>query len=249
MQLVVDTHTHTVASGHAYSTILENGKAAKDNNIKIICNTDHGPQMPGAAHYWNLVNQGVLPRVIDQVGVLRGVEANILCSDELLDVPINILMNLDWVNASFHEPTFVPQNYKQHTKYLLKIIESKQVDALAHLGNPNFDFDFDIVLEAAAAAKVAIEINNSTLLGISRKGSVPRCYEIIKLAVKYGNYITTGSDAHFCQQIGKFSEIRRLLQKIEFDQSKIITSSTDNFLDFLKIRGKLDLVKDLQCKL
>ncbi len=29
MKIVVDSHTHTLASGHAYSTIIENAKAAK----------------------------------------------------------------------------------------------------------------------------------------------------------------------------------------------------------------------------
>ena len=30
MKIIADTHTHTVASGHAYSTITENARAARE---------------------------------------------------------------------------------------------------------------------------------------------------------------------------------------------------------------------------
>lgn len=48
MDIVVDSHTHTIASGHAYSTILENALAAKNKGLKLLCTTDHAPEMPGA---------------------------------------------------------------------------------------------------------------------------------------------------------------------------------------------------------
>lgn len=43
MDIVVDSHTHTIASGHAYSTILENALAAKNKGLKLLCTTDHAP--------------------------------------------------------------------------------------------------------------------------------------------------------------------------------------------------------------
>jgi putative hydrolase len=57
LNLVEDTHTHTLASGHAYSTIIENAREAGMNGMEAIAMTDHGPAMPGAAsllHFWNL---------------------------------------------------------------------------------------------------------------------------------------------------------------------------------------------------
>ena len=35
MKLIIDTHTHTISSGHAYSTIEEMARGAKDNGIQI----------------------------------------------------------------------------------------------------------------------------------------------------------------------------------------------------------------------
>lgn len=48
MNVVVDTHTHTLASGHAYSTIIENAQSAQNKGLKLLCTTDHAPEMPGA---------------------------------------------------------------------------------------------------------------------------------------------------------------------------------------------------------
>lgn len=44
-----DLHTHTIASGHAFGTIWENARAAKDKGISVLAITDHGPSVPGSA--------------------------------------------------------------------------------------------------------------------------------------------------------------------------------------------------------
>ena len=47
----IDTHTHTVSSGHAYSTVTENAKYAASIGLEIIGMTDHAPKMPGSCGY------------------------------------------------------------------------------------------------------------------------------------------------------------------------------------------------------
>ena len=42
----IDTHTHTVVSGHAWSTLTENVNSARQKGLKGICLTEHGPDMP-----------------------------------------------------------------------------------------------------------------------------------------------------------------------------------------------------------
>lgn len=39
----VDTHTHTILSGHAWSTLSENCRAAREKGMKGLCLTEHGP--------------------------------------------------------------------------------------------------------------------------------------------------------------------------------------------------------------
>ncbi|WP_019275807.1 phosphatase [Vibrio coralliilyticus] len=238
MKLVVDTHTHTYASGHAYSTLIENAKLAKEHGLEMFCTTDHAESMPGAPHYWFFSNQRVLPRFIEGVAVIRGVESNILNTKGEVDIHPSTDKNLDWAIASFHEPVFRPSSKEEHTEALINTIRGGRVDALGHLGNPNFDFDFESVLTCAREHNVAIEINNTTLKGNSRVGSVERCHEIVQIGKKLGVYFTTGSDAHFCQDVGNLSLVSDLMDDVGIDSARVITYSARQFLDFLELRGR-----------
>jgi len=243
MKLVIDTHTHTYASGHAYSTLIENARLAKENGLEVLCTTDHAESMPGAPHYWFFSNQRVLPRFLEGVAVIRGVESNILNIEGEVDIHPTTDRNLDWVIASFHEPVFRPANKETHTQALINVIEGGRVDALGHLGNPNFDFDFEVVLAEAKKHNVAIEINNTTLRGNSRVGSVERCYEIAKIGKELGVYFTTGSDAHFCHDVGNLELASKLLDEIGIASEKVITHSSRQFLDFLALRGRAPIAE------
>ncbi|MBW3695644.1 phosphatase [Vibrio sp. T187] len=238
MKLQVDTHTHTYASGHAYSTLIENAQQAKQNGLTMFCTTDHSESMPGAPHYWFFSNQRVLPRFIEDIAIIRGVESNLMNRDGEIDIHPSVDRNLDLVIASFHEPVFRPADVASHTEALLNVIKGGRVDALGHLGNPNFDFDFESVISCAQEHNVAIEINNTTLKGNSRVGSVDRCYEIAAIAKKVGAYITTGSDAHFCQDVGRLNLVSDLLDEVGIDSSKVITHTPQQFLSFLQVRGR-----------
>ncbi len=238
MKLSVDTHTHTYASGHAYSTLIENAQAAKECGLAMFCTTDHSESMPGAPHYWFFSNQKILPRFIHDVAVLRGVEANIVNTAGDIDLPESVDRRLDWMIASFHEPVFTPSDSKTHTQALLNVIKSGRVDALGHLGNPNFDFDFEAVLTCAAEHNVAIEVNNTSLRGNSRVGSVERCEAIVQLGHQLGVFFTTGSDAHYRDDIGNLALASELLAKVGVDEAKVITHSPRQFLDFIELRGR-----------
>ncbi|NOH34662.1 phosphatase [Vibrio chagasii] len=241
MDLKVDTHTHTYASGHAYSTLIENAKSAKQNGLAMFCTTDHSESMPGAPHYWFFSNQRVLPRFIEGVAIIRGVESNIMNTQGEIDIHPSVDKNLDWVIASFHEPVFRPSDSAAHTEALLNVIKGGRVDALGHLGNPNFDFDFEAVIQCAVEHNVAIEINNTTLKGNSRVGSVDRCYEIARIAKAKGAFITSGSDAHFCNDVGGLDLVATLLDEVGIDSNKVITHSPQQFLSFLALRGRNEI--------
>ncbi len=73
----VDLHMHTVASTHAYSTLSDYIAEAKRKGIKLFAITDHGPDMEDAPHHWHFINMRIWPRLVDGVGILRGIEANI----------------------------------------------------------------------------------------------------------------------------------------------------------------------------
>ena len=41
MRLIADTHAHTIASGHAYSSLKEMAYAASKNGLEVLSLTEH----------------------------------------------------------------------------------------------------------------------------------------------------------------------------------------------------------------
>jgi len=134
----VDLHMHTVASTHAYSTLHDYIAQAKRKGIKLFAITDHGPDMADAPHYWHFINMRIWPRLVDGVGILRGIEANIKNTQGEIDCTGPMLNSLDLIIAGFHEPVFPPQDKATHTEAMIATIASGAVHIISHPGNPNF---------------------------------------------------------------------------------------------------------------
>lgn len=238
LKMVVDTHTHTIASGHAYSTLNENCAEAAKKGIKLIAVTDHGPAMPGGPHIFHIRNQGILPNFINEVEVLKGVEANIIDYSGKLDIEDNALKKLDIVLASLHDVCIQRGNVEENTRALIGAMKNQYVDIIAHPGNPAFPIDVNAVLEAALEYNVMIEINNSSL-GTSRPGSLENCMYIAQIAAEKGNLIALGSDAHYCTYIGEFPKAYELIEGAGIKLENIINTCEDRLKDYLRKKGKL----------
>ena len=240
MHIEIDSHTHTIASGHAYSTLAENAAAAAARGIKLIALTDHGPAMPGSPHIWFLRNMRVIPRVLNGVGILRGVEANIINFEGEIDIDDSLHEQLDIVLASLHEPILEPASKTRHTDTVIKAMASGRIDVFAHGGNPSFPIEVDEVARAAAAYQVLIEINNSSFT-TSRPGSAGNCATLAEAVARHNGRLTFGSDAHIACDVGRFDECIALIEKICLPTDLIISSSCTEFLSFLRQKNKKDL--------
>lgn len=237
-KMVVDTHIHTISSGHAYSTLAENCSEAAKKGMRLIAITDHGPAMPGGPHIYHIGNQKVFPNFIYGVEVLKGVEANILDYDGKIDIGEKTLKKLDIVIASLHDPCIKPGTIKENTMALIGAMKNKYVDIIAHPGNPIFPIDIDEIIKAAKEYNVLIEINNSSL-GTSRAGSEENCKKIAEAAALSGNMIAIGSDAHIAFAIGEFDKALGLIKGAGIKDENIINTHEDKLKDFLRGKGKL----------
>lgn len=236
MQYLVDTHAHTVASTHAYSTIHDYITVAKEKGLKLFAITDHGPDMADAPHFWHFVNMRVLPRVVDGVGILRGIEANIKNVNGEIDFFGDYLQELDIVLAGFHEPVFPPSDRQTHTKAMIATIKSGCVDIITHPGNPAYPIDINLVAQAAAKYNVALEINNSSFLA-SRKGSEGNCLAIARAVRDAGGLLVMGSDSHVSFSLGEFEHAIDIINKAEFPHERLLNRSPRALLSFLADRG------------
>jgi putative hydrolase len=237
MKYIVDTHSHTIASGHAYSTITENAKAASEKGIKILAITDHGPSFPGGPHEYYFANMKVLPRELMNVTLLRGCEANIINFEGNIDISEWLQQKLDIIIASLHEPCIKPGNKDENTKAILGAIENPNIHIIGHLGNPVFPIWEEEIIKEAKRKDVIIEINNGSFS--SRKGSEENCKKIAALCKEYGVKVALGSDAHFYSSIGDFSKAEEILKFVNMPEELIINSDEFKLMRYLIGKGKL----------
>ncbi|QHM70791.1 phosphatase [Mixta intestinalis] len=232
----VDLHMHTVASTHAYSTLHDYIAMAKQKGIKLFAITDHGPDMADAPHYWHFVNMHVWPRVVDGIGILRGIEANIKNRAGEIDCTGRMLDTMDLVIAGFHEPVFAPQDKAINTEAMIAAMASGNVHIISHPGNPNFPVDIKAIAEAAAEYQVALEINNSSFTH-SRRGSEPNCRAIAEAVRDAGGLLAFGSDSHTAFTLGNFEHCLRITREVDFPQERVLNVTPRRLLDFLEMRG------------
>lgn len=237
---LLDVHTHTIASGHAYSTLMENAKAASEKGLKVLGTTEHGITMPGSPHIWYFNNYRVLPREMYGVTMLYGVEANIKDYNGNLDMEDSVLDKLDIVIGSIHEPAFVSGvgTEEENTQAFINAIKRGKIDIVGHLGNPAIPVNYEEIVKCAKDYDVLIEINNSSFT-TSRPGSFGNCSKIASLCKEIGTTIVINSDAHFCTKIGEFAEAADMLKSVDFPDDLIINTKPEELLLRLKKKGKI----------
>ncbi|MGI6424391.1 MAG: phosphatase [Tepidanaerobacteraceae bacterium] len=240
----VDTHCHTIASGHAYSTVVENAQEAAKKGLKMIAITDHGPALGEGINHYYFANMAVIPRQIEGVYILRGIEANILDEQGSIDLPERFLKKLDIVLAGFHNVGFTGGTVEENTRAIIETMKNPYIDIIVHPGNPEFPLDIDRFVEAANEYNILIEINNSSFT-VSRKGSRENCIKIAKKAASIGAKIAVGSDAHICFDVGNFEYARRAIEEAGVSEQNVINTSMQKVVDFLKSKGR-DVVPGLK---
>jgi len=154
-----DLHTHTHWSADGKNTLEEMVRAAEARGYAYYAVTDH-------SHY---LREGRLEAqweeiaaLQEQVGIriLRGIEVNIK-ADATLDVPDELLAELDWVVASVHAV-----REKNPTERALAAMENPYVDCIGHPTGrrlnkrPPVELDFERVIEKALETRTCLEINS-----------------------------------------------------------------------------------------
>lgn len=240
MKLVADLHVHTVASGHAYSTVLENAQAAGEKGLELIAITDHGPAMPGGPHSFYFGNLRILPKTIFGVRVLQGIEANIMDTQGNIDLTERYLKHLDIVLAGFHGDSFNSMSVEENTRAMVNTIAGGKVDIIVHPGNPAFKIDLEVVAQAAVEHNVLLEINNVSLLEQGRKGSRENCEILAATVAQLGGKVSLGSDAHYAGLVGDLAEAEALARAAGLTPDQVINTSVDALTKFLHSRGHRD---------
>lgn len=235
MNIVVDGHTHSVASGHAYSTIDENARFAAKKGLSIIGLTDHTPRMHNTTSRAYFTNFHVLPRELYGVKLLHGAELNIMDYKGMVDLEQDLLKNMDIVIASLHPPCIKSGSMLENTKALIGAMENPYIDIIGHPGDPRYPIDITAVYNAARDTKTLLEINNQSLQPDGfRRGSDIAIKQFLMLSLEHNTPIVLGSDAHFYSQIGDMAYCEELLQALQFPEALVLNTEATRFCNTLK---------------
>jgi putative hydrolase len=233
MKIIADMHTHTISSGHAYSTVNELAASAAEKGLQAFAITDHGPAMPGGPHIYHFGAMRFIPPEIRGVRVFVGCEANIVNIDGRIDLPEDYLGRLEFVMAGFHEFCgFDSQGTALNTKALVNAMRNPAIQAISHPGNPAFPVDYEIIAREAAITGTALEINNSSF-NISRCGSRPNCEKLAQEIKRFNTPVVVGSDAHISQNVGEFGSALEVILKAGIAEAQVINSSLAKLMAFL----------------
>jgi DNA polymerase (family 10) len=192
-----DLHCHTLWSDGRVS-VEEMGRAARALEYDYLAICDHTPAV-GAV-------RGLTPDDVRRQGeeirsasdsltpfrVLRGIECDIL-ADGRLDLPDDVLAELDWVQASVHAGQRMPR--KEMTKRVEEALRNPHVRCLSHPKGryinrrPENALDLDRVFAVALEEGVALEVN-----GLPDRLDLSG--EHVRDALRAGVQIVCSTDAH-----------------------------------------------------
>ena len=155
-----EMHCHSAWSADGKATIEEMALAAAALGYQFLCLTDHSHYLRDGRieEQWREI-ESVNAR-LESFRVLRGIEANITAKGTV-DVPDEVLAELDWVVASLHTSLD-----RSPTDRVLEAIDNPHVDCIGHLTGRRIsrragaDLDLERVVGRAVETGTAIEINS-----------------------------------------------------------------------------------------
>ena len=234
MKYVLDVHTHTIASGHAYNTIKEMAQSASEKGLELLGITEHAMKMPGTCHSFYFANLKMLERKMFGVEMLFGVELNILNQDGKVDMEENLLKKMDIVIASMHIPCFKSGTKEENTQTYLKVMENPYVNIIGHPDDGRYEIDYEALVQGAKEYGKVLELNNHSMDSeCTRENAVENDTVMLNLCKKYQVPVVMDSDAHFDLLIGEFDLARDLLEKLDFPEELVLNRSADAIREYV----------------
>jgi DNA polymerase (family X) len=232
-----DLHCHTTWSDGRES-VYEMGLAARELGYEYLAICDHTPAV-GAVPGLNADDVRRQREEIDTANerlapfrVLAGIECDIRLDGEL-DLPDDVLEELDWVQASVHGGQ--RQTREQLTKRSVGALENPYVSCLSHptgryIGRrPPNAVDIEAVVEAAKVHGKALEIN-----GLPDRIDLRDVHA--RLAVEAGVPLVCSTDAHSIRGLGNMRNAVATARRGWATAADVL--NTRPLADVLALRGR-----------
>lgn len=240
MNIVADTHMHTLASGHAFNTILEMVSAAKAKGLEMIAITEHAPAMQGSCGPIYFHNLQATRYPFDGIEVLFGVELNIMDYEGTVDLDEKGMKRTDLRIASMHVQCIKPGTEAENTRGILGAIQNPYVDIIGHPDDSRFPMTYEPIIKAAAEYGKIIELNsNSFNPKNTRVNAWENDHVILKLCEQYRVPIVISSDAHSVFELAEFTKAKELVEEMAFPEELILNTSVEKLKGWLSVHHKV----------
>lgn len=235
-KIELDVHTHTIASGHAFSTLQEMARAAADKGLKLLGITEHSPGIPGTCDPIYFRNLHVVPRQMYGIELLLGAEINILDGEGNIDLDEFYLKMLDIRIAGIHSLCYTHGTADENTHGMVKVISNPYINIISHPGDGTAKLNFEPIVLASKEHHTLLEINNSSLKPCRNKSEArDNNLEILRLCKKYEVPVILGSDAHISFDIATYDYALQLISETEFPEELIMNTDVKRFKEYLNI--------------
>lgn len=237
MKIELDVHTHTIMSGHAFSTLQEMAQEASSRGLKLLGITEHSPGIPGTCDLIYFRNLHVVPRRMYDIDLLLGAEINILDTKGTLDMDEHMMGMLDLRIAGIHSLCYQPGTVEENTYGMVQAIANPYTHIISHPGDGTARLDFEPIVLAAKAHHTLLEINNSSLKPCRKKVEArANNLEILRLCKQYEVPVILGSDAHISFDIATYEYALPLLAETDFPEDLVMNTSVERFKAYLQMK-------------
>lgn len=230
---ILDIHNHTIASGHAYSTLQEMVQAASEKGIKYFGIAEHGPLCEGAPlpiYFWNYP---VIPRKMYGVNLLMGCELNIVDTKGTIDMNERYYEKMDFRIAGIHRQCWTPGTKAENTDAVLSVMHNKWVNQLSHPGDGTADLDIEAFVNASLETRTLLEVNHASLKPYRKKvDAFANNIQILNMCKAKGLPVILGADAHISFDVADYSYALPLIEQTGFPQELIVNYNPDLFFEF-----------------
>lgn len=233
----LDLHTHTIVSGHAFSTLQEMVTAARSKGLTWLGITEHGPALPGTCHPIYFRNLHVVPRETDGVKLMLGAELNILDYDGTLDLDDSYFRHLDLVIAGLHSLCYQAGTIEQNTSAILGAMHNPKVNIISHPVDGTGEVDVETLINAARDTSTLLEANNSSLKPVRHKTFAgPNTLRMLRLCRAKEVPVILGSDAHISYSIADYTYLAPIIREAGFPEELIVNYHPELFTSFTGVK-------------
>ena len=221
---LLDMHTHTVASGHAYNTINEMAHAAARTGLELLGITEHSRTMPGSCHEFYFQNLKNACRRIEGVELCLGVELNIISYNGDVDMEESLLREMDVVIASIHNNIgYTSGSEAENTNAIVEAIKNPLINIIGHPDDSRVPLNYEEIVAASGEYGTLLEINNSSLTpGSFRTDPEKNDIKILELCKQFQVPVIIGSDAHAEDKVGSHQYALKLIEQTGFPEELLL---------------------------